>query len=185
MSQNANLFRANGRGGFGSETAVDPPDDPRKPLNSRLWVLLTASHKILTLQAVSSSLNAGTAKRGEWAEERLSGDLRQSVPQNGRVHLHILELNLSGAFLKIRVWMYCRGRLSVLEPRKVQIILLKLRRLTIRGAQPSARLSEGICISEGFLEASAGVARRVLRALRCSAGVHGIFRGFSGVVTLP
>ena len=24
-----------------------------------------------------------------WAEERLVGDLQQSVPQNGRVHLHI------------------------------------------------------------------------------------------------
>ena len=26
------------------------------------------------------------------AEERLLGDLRQSVPQNGRIHLHIIEL---------------------------------------------------------------------------------------------
>ena len=30
-----------------------------------------------------------------WAEERLLGALRQSVPQNGRVHLHIIE-TLSG-----------------------------------------------------------------------------------------
>ena len=28
---------------------------------------------------------------GAWAEERLLGALRQSVPQNGRVHLHIKE----------------------------------------------------------------------------------------------
>ena len=27
-----------------------------------------------------------------WAEERLSGALRQSVPQNGRVHLHIVDV---------------------------------------------------------------------------------------------
>ena len=40
---------------------------------------------MLTLQALSSSLNAGTAKRAAWAEERLLGALRQSVPQNGRV----------------------------------------------------------------------------------------------------
>ena len=46
-----------------------------------------ASHKMLTLQALSSSLNAGTAKRGIWVKERFLGDLRQSVPQNGRVHL--------------------------------------------------------------------------------------------------
>ena len=30
-------------------------------------------------------------REAEWAEERLWGDLRQSVPQNGRVHLHIVE----------------------------------------------------------------------------------------------
>ena len=64
----------------------------------------------------------------------------------------------------------------------------KFRRVTIRGAQPSARLSEEICFSEG----SAGVSQRALRglsegsagSLRGSAGVRGIFRGFSGVVTL-
>ena len=63
--------------------------------------------------------------------------------------------------------------------------LLKFRRVTIRGAQPSARLSE---LSQG----SAGVSQRALRrlcgvspgALRGSAGVRRIFRGFSGVVTL-
>ena len=65
--------------------------------------------------------------------------------------------------------------------------VLKFRRVTIRGAKPSARLSEEICLSEG----SAGVSQRArgsLRgfcgALRGSAGVRGIFRGFSGVVTL-
>ena len=30
-------------------------------------------------------------REAEWAEEGLSGDLRQSVPQNGRIHLHIIE----------------------------------------------------------------------------------------------
>ena len=65
---------------------------------------------------------------------------------------------------------------------------LKLRRVTTRGAQPSARLSEEICLSEG----SAGVSQRVLGgslrgfcgALRGSAGVHKFFGGFSRVVTL-
>ena len=41
--------------------------------------------------ALSSSLNAATAKASCWAEERRLGALRQSVPQNGRVHLHIIE----------------------------------------------------------------------------------------------
>ena len=51
---------------------------------------------MISLQALSSSLHAGTAKRGYlgggWAEERLLGDLRQSVPQNGHVRLRILEI---------------------------------------------------------------------------------------------
>ena len=29
--------------------------------------------------------------RAAWAEERLLGALRQSVPQNGHVHLHIID----------------------------------------------------------------------------------------------
>ena len=33
-------------------------------------------------------------KGGCWAEERLLGGLRQSVPQNGRVHLHISSSDL-------------------------------------------------------------------------------------------
>ena len=65
-----------------------------------------------------------------------------------------------------------------------RIMLLKFRRVTIRGAQPSARLSEEIGLSEG----SAGVSERAPRglsegsagSLRGSAGVRGIFRGFRG-----
>ena len=30
-------------------------------------------------------------REAAWAKERLLGDLRQSVPQNGRVHLHIID----------------------------------------------------------------------------------------------
>ena len=42
---------------------------------------------MLSLQALSSSLNAGTAKRGFLGQGKALGDLWQSVPQNGRVHL--------------------------------------------------------------------------------------------------
>ena len=31
-------------------------------------------------------------REAAWAEERLLGDLQRSVPQNGRVHLHIIEI---------------------------------------------------------------------------------------------
>ena len=52
--------------------------------------------------------------------------------------------------------------------------LLKFRRITIRGAQPSARLSKEICLSEG----SAGVSPRALR--RLSESSAGSLRGFWG-----
>ena len=53
----------------------------------------------------------------------------------------------------------------------------------IRGAHPPARLSEEICLSEVFLEASAsvGVSSRVLRG---SAGVHWIVRYACGPAEL-
>ena len=51
------------------------------------------------------------------------------------------------------------------------ISLLKFRRVTIRGAQPSARLSEEVCLWEG----SAGVSPRALRGL--SEGSAGSLRG--------
>ena len=56
---------------------------------------VTASHKVLTLQALWSKLNAGTAAGAVWAEGRLLGALRQSVPQNGRVHLRIIDFGES------------------------------------------------------------------------------------------
>ena len=58
------LDRANGRGGSGSQTAADPPKRPSENPEKQTVGTMTASHKILTLQALSSSLNAGTAKRG-------------------------------------------------------------------------------------------------------------------------
>ena len=50
----------------------------------------------------------------------------------------------------------------------------KFRKVTIRGVQPFARLSEENCLSEGCLEASAGVSSRVLCGF---AGVQKILRG--------
>ena len=53
-------------------------------------------------------------------------------------------------------------------------MLLKFWRVTIRGAQPSARLSEEICLSEGSAGVSQrapGVSPRVLR------GLCGVVRG--------
>ena len=76
--------------GLGRKLLLDPPATPGEPHEKQTVGTVTASHKMLTLQALSSSLNAGTAKRG-WPGPRLLGDLRQSVPQIGRVHLHIID----------------------------------------------------------------------------------------------
>ena len=93
-----------------------------------------------------------------------------------RVFLHPV-VSRTTAFGNFNV---CVSWLLTLEPQTV----LKFRRVTIRGAQPSARLSEEICLSEG----SAGVSERAPRglsegsagSLRGSAGVREIFRGFRG-----
>ena len=61
--------------------------DPRRTPEKQDVGTVTASQKMLTLQALLSSLNAGVQRGASWAEERLLGALRQSVPQNGRVHL--------------------------------------------------------------------------------------------------
>ena len=69
--------------------------DPRRAPEKQTVGTVTTSHKMLTLQALSSSLNAGALQReAALAEERLLGDLRQSVPQNGLVHQHTIDLNV-------------------------------------------------------------------------------------------
>ena len=51
----------------------------------------TASHKVLTLEVLSSLSMLALQREAASAEERLLGHLRQSVPQNGRVHLQIID----------------------------------------------------------------------------------------------
>ena len=50
--------------GLGSKLLLTPSDDPRRGPEKQTGGIATASRKMLTLQALSSSLNAGTAKRG-------------------------------------------------------------------------------------------------------------------------
>ena len=80
-------------GGYqrGSAAVCDPnlPCPFARYRFTSIWVAfpdVKASQKMLTLQALSSSLNAGTAMRGCLGRGELLGALRQSVPQNGRVH---------------------------------------------------------------------------------------------------
>ena len=68
------------------------PAAPRKFLKSKLWVVCTASHKMLTCKHFRVTENRvlsmpALPRKVAWAEERFSGDLWQSVPQNSSVHL--------------------------------------------------------------------------------------------------
>ena len=50
--------------GLGRKLLLTTSGDPRRAPEKQTVGTVTASHKMLTLQALSSSLNAGTAKRG-------------------------------------------------------------------------------------------------------------------------
>ena len=50
--------------GLGRKLLLTPSGDPHKGPEKQTMGSVTASHKMLTLQALSSSLNAGTAERG-------------------------------------------------------------------------------------------------------------------------
>ena len=63
QSKIAGLHRANGRGRFGSQTAAETPRDPQKTPEKQTVGTVAASHKMFSLQALSSSLNASTAKK--------------------------------------------------------------------------------------------------------------------------
>ena len=96
------------------------------------------------------------------------------------------KLSENRKFLGRNISVICPGSCRVTEiqitscPSKKEFFtsrfcVLKFRRVTIRGAQPSARLSEEICLSEG----SAGVSPRALRGLsEGSAGLCGGPREF-------
>ena len=53
-----------GAEGLGRKLLLTPSGDPRRTPEELTVGTVTASHKMPTLQALSSSLNAGTAKRG-------------------------------------------------------------------------------------------------------------------------
>ena len=50
--------------GLGGKLLLTPPWRPPTTPEKQTLGTVTASHKILTLQALSSSVNAGTEKRG-------------------------------------------------------------------------------------------------------------------------
>ena len=100
--------------GSGRRLLLTPQGPPNVPEKQTLGTV-TASHSMLTLQALSSSLNADTAKRCFLGQGKAVGDLRQSVPQNGRVHLLGVERGfpfISGKFLIVTGMFVGKGRIG-------------------------------------------------------------------------
>ena len=79
--------------GLGRKLLLTPLGDPHRAPEKQTVGTVTASPKLLTLHALSSPLDAGAAKGGCLGRGEAFRALRQSVPQNGRVHLHIIDLN--------------------------------------------------------------------------------------------
>ena len=76
--------------GLGRKLLLTPSGDPRRNPEKQTVGAATASHKMLTLEALRAPSMPALQRGAAWAEERFLGTLRQSVPQNGRVHLHIM-----------------------------------------------------------------------------------------------
>ena len=145
-----NLYRANGRRGFGSQTAADRSGDPPKVLEKQ------------TVGTVSISQNANPAstfglsqcrhcREAFWAKARLVGDLRQSVPQNGRVHLFSVEIRILG--------LTCHPGSSCRDPLRVLSSYLPINRIPSEcwKGVPTIRtpLPQNIPPLEGFFESQA------------------------------
>ena len=102
---------------MGRKLLLTPQATPGGPHENQTVGTVTASHKMLALQALSSSLSMPALQReAAWAEERLLGDLRQSVPQNGRVHLRILEIHSQTLQIGIGI-----GKFSIINSEELHI----------------------------------------------------------------
>ena len=77
--------------GLGRKLLLTSPRNPRKSPEKQTVGPVNISHKMLTLQVLPSSLIPALQTEAAWNEERTLGDLRQSVPQNGGIHLHFKE----------------------------------------------------------------------------------------------
>ena len=86
-----------------------PLATPGKPLTKQTVGIVAASHDLPTLQALESSLNSGTAKRGCLGRGKAFEWLRQICPpKNSHVHVHMIELcpiNLTFTFGEIAAWL--------------------------------------------------------------------------------
>ena len=91
--------------GLGPKLLLTPPATLGEPEKRTV----TASRKILILQALSSSLNAGTAKRGSLSRGEAFYSPPAVCPQNGCVHLLgvdfaalFSDLSLDATFVRLK-----------------------------------------------------------------------------------
>ena len=79
--------------GLGRKLLLTPPPTLATPENPQKQVVgtVTASHACSIRKHFRALSMPALQREAAWAEERLLGDLRQSVPQNG--HLHIIDVS--------------------------------------------------------------------------------------------
>ena len=78
--------------GLGRKLLLTRPATAGRPLRTRLWGTWQHLTKCSHLKALSNSLNAGTAQRGCLGRGKAFGWPSAVCPQNGCVHLHIIEI---------------------------------------------------------------------------------------------
>ena len=88
------LFYAEQMGaeGLGRKLLLNPPPAPQKTLEKQTVGTVTASHKCSSCKHFRVLSMPALQREAGSAEERLLCDLRQSVPQSGRVQLHMKNL---------------------------------------------------------------------------------------------
>ena len=99
-------------------------------------------------QRFSATKMPALQRDAAWAKERLSGDLRQSVPQNGGIHLHIVE-----SFRKLANFGDRSGTLAPAYSAKIyeQKYGPKLSILPFFSKVPEAHHSRGTTLREALL----------------------------------
>ena len=82
--------------GLGRKLLLTPSGDARKaPEKQTVGTVISISQNANPASTFKLSEGRHRKDGAAWAEERLLGALRQSVPQNGRVHLHIIDKNIA------------------------------------------------------------------------------------------
>ena len=97
---------------LGCKLLLTPSGDPHRAPEKQTVGTVTASHKILTLQALSSSLNGGPAKRGCLSREKVFGSPPAVCPPKRPCPFARYRLRLWYFYLRLVFFTYGRGTVS-------------------------------------------------------------------------